>query len=477
MHRLAITCAIVSFFCTAFVSPPLANAVTLSPGDLLVTGLLNSTLYVVDQNTGDRSVLSDFSTGSGPFFFQPFDVTMDRNGRILVSDDMRAVVFSVDLATGDRTVVSGDITGPIGTGPAFEGPRGLAVADDGRIVVADADVAAIFSIDPNSGDRTIISGSGIGSGPDFLTVQEIAIEPTGNILVTDNFTEQVFSVDPATGDRTIVSGPSVGMGPSFRPTGMTLDADGDIIVVDSKFGGLMRVDRSTGNRTVLGSTFFPFRLALAPDGRIVATTGGEVFLVHPVTGDLTVISGPGVGSGPDLVSAFGVFVVTVPELITIALDIKPGSDPNSVNLNSKGVLPVAILSTDDFDVLDVDINTLLFGDPLLLDNGGTAVNPLRSAFEDVSGDGLLDLSLKFSMAEMVEFEALGPDTIEGLLTGETLDGTPFAGTDSIRIVPSIWSNRNSRHLQLSDNPEPSTLTLAVLALVSILAHGRRRRRA
>ena len=77
---------------------------------------------------------------------------------------------------------------------------------------------------------------------------------------------------------------------------------------------------------------------------------------------------------------------------TIALvDIKPDSDPNPINLKSKGVLPIAILTTDEFDVYDVDIDTLLFGDPLLLDNGGTAVSPLRSAFEDVSGDGLLDL--------------------------------------------------------------------------------------
>ena len=100
------------------------------------------------------------------------------------------------------------------------------------------------------------------------------------------------------------------------------------------------------------------------------------------------------------------------------------------------MLQVAILSTDDFDVHDVDINTLLFGDPLLIDNGGTAVKPLRSAFEDVSGDGLLDLILKFSMAEIVESVALGTDSIEGHLTGETLDGTLFAGMDSIRIVPN-----------------------------------------
>ncbi len=156
--------------------------------------------------------------------------------------------------------------------------------------------------------------------------------------------------------------------------------------------------------------------------------------------------------------------------IPALVDIKPGSSPNSVNLKSKGVLPVAILSTDDFDVNEVDVDSLRFGDPLLIDNGGTAMSPLRSAYEDVSGDGLLDLTLKFSTADLVEYEALGSDTIEGLLTGELMNGTPFEGTDSIRIVPPNGSNGNG--LQISTVPEPTTLLLATLASVVLLLRRR-----
>jgi len=142
---------------------------------------------------------------------------------------------------------------------------------------------------------------------------------------------------------------------------------------------------------------------------------------------------------------------TIPEPTTLALvDIKPGSDPNSINLKSNGVLPIAILSTDEFDVSEVDIDTLLFGDPLLLDNGGTAVSPLRSAFEDVNDDGFVDLTPKFSIPDLVEYEALGPHTLEGLLTGETVDGIPFSGMDSIRIVPPNGSNGNG--LKVSNYP-------------------------
>ncbi len=54
-----------------------------------------------------------------------------------------------------------------------------------------------------------------------------------------------------------------------------------------------------------------------------------------------------------------------PPSINVEIDIKPGSDPNSINLDSEGVIPVAILTTSvedgdsiDFDAADVDQTTL-----------------------------------------------------------------------------------------------------------------------
>ena len=43
---------------------------------------------------------------------------------------------------------------------------------------------------------------------------------------------------------------------------------------------------------------------------------------------------------------------------TAAIDIKPGSDPNCININGHGVIPVAILGSEDFDVSLVDPDTL-----------------------------------------------------------------------------------------------------------------------
>lgn len=57
----------------------------------------------------------------------------------------------------------------------------------------------------------------------------------------------------------------------------------------------------------------------------------------------------------------------------VEIDIKPGSDSNSVNLNSNGRIAVAILSTDEFDATQVDASTVVFA-------GALAV---RSGLEDV----------------------------------------------------------------------------------------------
>lgn len=49
------------------------------------------------------------------------------------------------------------------------------------------------------------------------------------------------------------------------------------------------------------------------------------------------------------------------EPMPISIDIKPATFPNSINPQSKGKVPVAILTTDSFDATAVDPTTVLFG--------------------------------------------------------------------------------------------------------------------
>jgi len=48
-----------------------------------------------------------------------------------------------------------------------------------------------------------------------------------------------------------------------------------------------------------------------------------------------------------------------PCVLQVAVDIKPGSSVNPLDLKSNGLIPVAILSTATFDATTVDASTLL----------------------------------------------------------------------------------------------------------------------
>ncbi len=137
-----------------------------------------------------------------------------------------------------------------------------------------------------------------------------------------------------------------------------------------------------------------------------------------------------------------------PEPATVSVDIKPGSCPNPLNTRSRGVLPVAILGTWDFDVSQINSSSIrLLG-----------IAPLRSNLEDVARpfepfigkedaydcndygpDGYMDLTLKFDTQEIVK--AIGDvndrDVLVLPLTGvllEELGGTQIQGEDVVVIL-------------------------------------------
>ena len=108
----------------------------------------------------------------------------------------------------------------------------------------------------------------------------------------------------------------------------------------------------------------------------------------------------------------------------VATDIKPGSDPNSINLKSKGKIPVAILTTGDFDAQLVDPSTVQFGP------GAATESHNRWHVKDVDEDGDLDLLFHFNTQDT----GIQCGDTEATLTGMTFSGEPFTGTDAIRIV-------------------------------------------
>jgi hypothetical protein len=122
---------------------------------------------------------------------------------------------------------------------------------------------------------------------------------------------------------------------------------------------------------------------------------------------------------------------TVAPLTTLAVGIavKPprGEDAAPVNPKSKGVIPVAILSSADFDAVNETMKPLLtFGRT----GGEASLRGCDDFGEDVDGDGLLDLVCRFDN-ETAGFET---DDTEAILRGQTTGGLDMEGTAPIRIV-------------------------------------------
>jgi hypothetical protein len=119
--------------------------------------------------------------------------------------------------------------------------------------------------------------------------------------------------------------------------------------------------------------------------------------------------------------------------IPVDIDIKPGSDPNSINLGEQGILTVAILGSADFDVTDIDETTVALGGEAITTRG--KAEKIAYSIEDVNGDDFDDFIAKFKVQDLVDSAALTDSTTELQLTALLKDGTPIAGTDSVRIVP------------------------------------------
>lgn len=123
----------------------------------------------------------------------------------------------------------------------------------------------------------------------------------------------------------------------------------------------------------------------------------------------------------------------------MAIDIKPGDDQNNINLKSNGVVPVAVLTTDDFDAGTVNPATAQFA--------GAA--PERWKLEDVDDDGDDDIIFHFRTQEL----DLNQDSTEATLTAQLMSQTTIrsteqisggaivSGTDEVRIISSKKSKK------------------------------------
>jgi len=138
------------------------------------------------------------------------------------------------------------------------------------------------------------------------------------------------------------------------------------------------------------------------------------------------VTSSGAGKGDYKLVISGV----TPAVHQITLDVKPGSsDRAPINPKSNGKVPVALLSDNSFNAMDIDPATVTFGS-----NGNEpSLSKCNPAGLDVNGDGLLDLICHFDN-QKANFHY---DSLEGIARGKTRKGVAFEGHGLLKVTPTL----------------------------------------
>lgn len=154
--------------------------------------------------------------------------------------------------------------------------------------------------------------------------------------------------------------------------------------------------------------------------------------------------GISIGGNPGY--ARGVDDVVMSQTIEVPVDILPNSCPNPLNVAARGMLPVAILGTENLDVADIDPESVMLEGVLASDyeymDVATPYEPYVGkpldpyACSTYGPDEYEDLVLYFDRLAVAAAIGLVSDGDVMILelTGELTDGTPIVGEDVVRII-------------------------------------------
>ena len=130
--------------------------------------------------------------------------------------------------------------------------------------------------------------------------------------------------------------------------------------------------------------------------------------------------------------------MTCPTHTPVTIDIRPGSAANPINLGAQGVLPVAVLTTNDFDARQFDPEMAHLTDAATdMALGCVGAMAERWVWDDVNGDRRPDLVFFFRISELnfTSQTKAARFMAHGAYNGTTMH---ILGTDAVTII--IGSN-------------------------------------
>ncbi|MET7676033.1 thioredoxin-like domain-containing protein [Streptomyces seoulensis] len=301
---------------------------------------------LVEELEAEHEAKGTLRRGDGPYVAPEPEPTVLRfpgkalllpSGNFLVSDTTRHQL--VELAEDGESVVRRTGTGERGftdgsaDAASFNEPQGLALLDDGSVVVADTVNHALRRLDLASGEVTTLAGTGrqwMQGAPTSGPAREVALSSPwdvalfgGKVWIAMAGVHQLWTYDPAAGTVEVAAGTTnEGLvdGPGAeawfaQPSGLAATQE-RLWLADSETSALRWVDRDGAVHTAVGTGLFDFGHR---DGE-----AGQALLQHPL--GVTALPDGSVAVADTYNHALRRYDPATGEVTTLATDLREPSD-------------------------------------------------------------------------------------------------------------------------------------------------------
>ena len=218
-----------------------------------------STLTVVQQPTstmaGQVGVTGNADgTGTAASFAYARGVAVASNGDVYIADTLNNAVRKMTPA--------GVVTTLVGT---FTAPTGIAVDAAGNVYVSEGNLISMVSAlgvqSPLAGSTTAGSADGTGAAASFTNVEGLAVDSAGNVYAADTGNQMIRKIT-SSGVVTTLAGSAggygfadgVGAAAEFgNPRGLAVDSAGNVYVADTGTHIIRKITSAGSVTTLAGS--------------------------------------------------------------------------------------------------------------------------------------------------------------------------------------------------------------------------------